>query len=118
MFRIVGNKTSYLISFPKVHRKTGIKSVSDCIVGRNLGEKITRAVLQIPPHNSFASILPLKFEIVKSYCTHIIDMSKFKPETVEENSSSTIGLLEGVKPTPSQCRCAGSFPARELKLMN
>ena len=31
-------------------------------------------------------------------------MSKFKPGTVEENSSSTIGPPAGIEPTPSPCR--------------
>ena len=32
-------------------------------------------------------------------------MSQFKPGTVEKKISSSIGTLEGIKPTPLCCRC-------------
>ena len=35
----------------------------------------------------------------------IIDMPKFKPETVEKHSSSTIGPPGGIERTPLRCRC-------------
>ena len=36
---------------------------------------------------------------------NIIHISKFKPGTVEKNSS-TIGPPAGIKPTPLRCRCS------------